>query len=143
MALFEITITLLIVGALLAAIARRLRAPYPAFLAVAGAVLAMIPGTPSLTLSPDLVLTLFVAPSLLDAAFDASPRDLRDNWLPIAGSAVVAVVLTVPPSPAPRAGCGPTCRGPWQSCSARSSRHRTPRRPRRSCAPCDRRTASW
>ena len=95
MALFEITIALLMIGALLAAIARRLQAPYPAFLAVAGAVLAMIPGTPSLALSPDLVLTLFVAPSLLDAAYDASPRDLRDNWLPIAGSAVVAVVLTV------------------------------------------------
>ena len=95
MTLFEITITLLIVGALLAAIARRVQAPYPAFLAVAGAALAMIPGTPSLALSPDLVLTLFVAPSLLDAAFDASPRDLRDNWLPIAGSAVAAVVLTV------------------------------------------------
>ncbi len=95
MALFEITIVLLIIGALLAAIARKLQAPYPAFLAVAGAMLAMIPGTPSLALSPDLVLTLFVAPSLLDAAYDASPRDLRDNWLPIAGSAVVAVVLTV------------------------------------------------
>ncbi len=95
MALFEITIALLMIGALLAAIARRLQAPYPAFLAVAGAVLAMIPGTPTLELSPDLVLTLFVAPSLLDAAYDASPRDMRDNWLPIAGSAVVAVVLTV------------------------------------------------
>jgi CPA1 family monovalent cation:H+ antiporter len=95
MALFEITIALLIIGALLAALARKLQAPYPAFLAVAGAVLASIPGTPTLTLSPELVLTLFVAPSLLDAAYDASPRDLRDNWLPIAGSAVVAVVLTV------------------------------------------------
>ncbi|MBN8909278.1 MAG: Na+/H+ antiporter, partial [Rhodospirillales bacterium] len=71
MALFEITIALLIIGALLAALARRLRAPYPAFLAVAGAVLASIPGTPTLTLSPELVLTLFVAPSLLDAAYDA------------------------------------------------------------------------
>ncbi len=95
MALFEITITLLIVGALLTGLARRLGAPYPAFLAVAGAGLALVPGTPALELSPDLVLTLFVAPTLLDSAYDASPRDLRDNWRPIAGSAVVAVILTV------------------------------------------------
>jgi hypothetical protein len=27
-----------------------------------------------------LALALFVAPVLLDAAFVASPRDLRDNW---------------------------------------------------------------
>ena len=95
MELFEITITLLIVGAMLAALARRLGAPYPAFLALAGAALALAPGTPILTLSPDLVLTLFVAPTLLDAAYDASPRDLRENWRPIVGSSVVAVVLTV------------------------------------------------
>ena len=31
-------------------------------------------------LDPELALTLFVAPVLLDAAFDASPRDLRANW---------------------------------------------------------------
>lgn len=70
-------------------------APYPAFLAVAGAGLALLPGAPTLALSPDLVLTLFVAPTLLDAAYDSSPRDLRDNWRPIAGGAVIAVILTV------------------------------------------------
>ncbi len=95
MDLFEITITLLIVGAMLAALARRLGAPYPAFLALAGAALGLVPGTPILTLSPELVLTLFVAPTLLDAAYDASPRDLRENWRPIVGSSVVAVALTV------------------------------------------------
>jgi Na+/H+ antiporter len=95
MDLFEITITLLIVGAMLAALARRLGAPYPAFLALAGAALGLVPGTPNLTLSPELVLTLFVAPTLLDAAYDASPRDLRQNWRPIVGTSVVAVAFTV------------------------------------------------
>jgi CPA1 family monovalent cation:H+ antiporter len=37
---------------------------------------------------------LFVAPALLDAAFDTSPRDLRRNALPIASLAVIAVALT-------------------------------------------------
>jgi CPA1 family monovalent cation:H+ antiporter len=39
-------------------------------------------------------LALFVAPALLDAAFDTSPRALRRNAIPIASLAVVAVVLT-------------------------------------------------
>jgi Na+/H+ antiporter len=95
LALFEIVIGLLVAGALLAAWARRLNAPYPAFLAFAGAALALVPNAPTLSLEPDLVLVLFVAPVLLDAAYDASPRDLRDHWRPIAGGAVIAVLLTV------------------------------------------------
>jgi Na+/H+ antiporter len=95
LAVFEIVIGLLVAGALLAAWARRLNAPYPAFLALAGAALALVPSAPTLSLEPDLVLVLFVAPVLLDAAYDASPRDLRDHWKPIAGGAVVAVILTV------------------------------------------------
>lgn len=95
MTLFEITVALLLLGAVLAAWARRLHAPDPAFLAIAGAALAVIPGTPSLSLEPTLVMTLFVAPTLLDAAYDMSLRDLRIYWMPIAASAVIAVVLTV------------------------------------------------
>ena len=43
---------------------------------------------------PELALALFVAPVLLDAAFDASPRDLKDNWAPVIGLVVFAVGLT-------------------------------------------------
>jgi CPA1 family monovalent cation:H+ antiporter len=31
---------------------------------------------------------------LLDAAYDASPRDLKDNWAPLISLVVVAVGLT-------------------------------------------------
>jgi NhaP-type Na+/H+ or K+/H+ antiporter len=95
MEVFELVITLLLVGAALAALARRLNLPYPALLALAGAALALIPGTPSVSLDPELALALFVAPVLLDAAFDASPRDLRENWRPVASLALLAVGLTV------------------------------------------------
>src|SRR6059036_2387472 len=85
----------LILGAtLLAALARRVGAPYPVFLALGGAILAFVPGAPSFTVLPELALALFVAPILLDAAFDASPRDLRDNWAPVTGLVVFAVGLT-------------------------------------------------
>ena len=95
MRVFEVVIALLLGGAILASVARRLGTPYPALVALAGAVLALVPGTPTLVLNPELALALFVAPVLLDAAFDSSLRDLRANWRPILGLAVGAVILTV------------------------------------------------
>jgi len=95
MAVFELVIGLLFGGALLSAWARRLSVPYPALLALAGAALALLPSAPSVTLDPQLALTLFVAPVLLDAAFDSSPRDLKENWRAVTGLALVAVGLTV------------------------------------------------
>ena len=79
---------------MLAAAARRVGAPYPVFLALGGALLAFLPVAPSFTLPPELALALFVAPVLLDAAYDASPRDLKDNWVPVTSLVVVAVGLT-------------------------------------------------
>jgi hypothetical protein len=95
MQVFEIVIALLLGGAGLAALARRIGSPYPALVALAGAALALVPGTPVLVLDPELALALFVAPVLLDAAFDSSPRDLRANWRPVAGLALGAVALTI------------------------------------------------
>ncbi len=95
MEVFELVIALLLIGAGLAAWARRVNLPYPALLALAGAALALVPGTPTVALDPELALALFVAPVLLDAAFDASPRDLRENWRPVASLALLAVGLTV------------------------------------------------
>jgi monovalent cation/hydrogen antiporter len=85
---------LVLAAVLLAAAARRVGAPYPVFLALGGACLAFLPGAPTLTVPPELALALFVAPVLLDAAFDASPRDLRDNWMAVTGLVIFAVGLT-------------------------------------------------
>jgi CPA1 family monovalent cation:H+ antiporter len=90
----EQVLVLFAAAVLLAAAARRVGAPYPVFLAVGGALLAFVPGAPGPTLPPDLVLALFVAPVLVDAAFDASLRDLRDNWPVLIGLVVFAVGLT-------------------------------------------------
>src|SRR3954449_1614423 len=95
MEVFEVIVAMLLGGAALAAVARRFGAPYPALLALAGAALALVPGLPTLVLEPDLALALFVAPVLVDAAFDASPRDLRANWRPVASLALGAVALTI------------------------------------------------
>src|ERR687888_385416 len=90
----EALLVLVLAAVTLAAMARRVGAPYPVFLALGGALLALVPGAPSLTVPPELALALFVAPVLLDAAYDTSPRDLKDNWLPVASLVVVAVGLT-------------------------------------------------
>lgn len=95
MDVFEVVVAMLLGGAALAAVARRFGAPYPALVALAGAALALIPGLPTLVLDPELALALFVAPVLVDAAFDASPRDLRVNWRPITSLALGAVALTI------------------------------------------------
>src|SRR5918992_2464591 len=95
MEVFEVVIALLLAGAALAAVARRVGTPYPALVALAGAALALVPGTPTLVLDPELALALFVAPVLVDAAFDSSPRDLRANWRTVASLALGAVALTI------------------------------------------------
>lgn len=95
MEVFEVIVAMLLGGAVLAAVARRVGAPYPALVALAGTALALVPGMPTLVLDPELALALFVAPVLVDAAFDSSPRDLRTNWRPVVGLALGAVVLTI------------------------------------------------
>jgi monovalent cation/hydrogen antiporter len=90
----ESLIGLLLAAVILTSIARRTGVPYPAFLAMGGAILAFVPGVPTFQIQPDLALALFVAPVLLDAAYDASPRDLKENWAPLTGLVVFAVIVT-------------------------------------------------
>jgi CPA1 family monovalent cation:H+ antiporter len=91
---FESILVLLLAAVVLAAAARRIHAPYPALLAVGGVALAFVPGAPAFVLDPPLALALFVAPVLLDTAYDASPRDLRHNWVAVTSLAVGVVLLT-------------------------------------------------
>src|SRR3954470_14035302 len=90
----EALVALVLAAVILAAVARRVGAPYPAFLALGGAILAFVPGAPSFSVAPDLALALFVAPVLLDAAYDTSLRDLKDNWAPVTSLVVFAVGIT-------------------------------------------------
>ena len=90
----EQLLVLFVAAVVLAAAARRVGAPYPVFLAVGGALLAFLPAAPSFSIPPEVALALFVAPILLDAAYDASLRDLKDNWAPVTGLVVFSVGLT-------------------------------------------------
>ena len=94
MQLFEITLLLLAIAVVLLQVARRLRVPYPAMLALAGGCVAALPFAPHLSIEPRLALALFVAPAVMDTAFDLPPREMLRIWLPLTSLAVVLVLLT-------------------------------------------------
>lgn len=94
MIVFETILAMLAVGVLMLGLARRWHLPYPVLLALVGVSLAIAPIEIDFHLDPSLVLALFVAPVLLDAAYDTSLRDLRRNWGAALSLALVAVGLT-------------------------------------------------
>jgi monovalent cation/hydrogen antiporter len=64
MIIFEWLLAIVLGAVLLAVLANRMAVPYPALLALGGAVLAFIPGAPRIVLESDLALALFVVPVL-------------------------------------------------------------------------------
>ncbi len=94
MSLFESMLTLMLAAIVLLQLSRHLAVPYPTMLAVAGVGVAALPWAPRIAIEPHLALALFVAPALLDAAFDFAPRELRRHWAPLFALAAVAVLLT-------------------------------------------------
>ncbi len=90
-----ILIALLVVIAAVRLTTRWLRIPPPLLLALAGGILALLPGFPRLPLHPDLILLLFLPPLLYADAFHTSWHDFR-RWLrPILLLAVGLVALTI------------------------------------------------
>ena len=89
----SLIISLLLVVSLVAIIVRRLRIPYTVALVVVG-LLFTFQQPLKLTLTPELILSLFVPPLVFEAAFHIELKILRENWLPIFALAVPGVLLT-------------------------------------------------
>jgi NhaP-type Na+/H+ or K+/H+ antiporter len=94
MTFFESLLVLLLAAVALLQVARRLGLPYPAMLAAAGVLVALIPGAPTIPIEPSTYLALFVAPALVDAAYDFPPGATRRFLVPLFMFAVVAVIIT-------------------------------------------------
>jgi monovalent cation/hydrogen antiporter len=94
MTFFESLLALLLIAIVLLQLARRLSLPYPTMLAGAGVIVAMIPKAPSFSIDPSTCLALFIAPAVVDAAFDFPPGATRRFVAPLVTYAVLAVVLT-------------------------------------------------
>ena len=91
---FESMLVLLAVAILLLQVSRRLAIPYPTMLAAAGVGLALIPGAPKIGLDPQTALALFIAPALLDSAFDFPVGQVWRLWRPLFALAVIVVALS-------------------------------------------------
>ena len=94
MTFFESLLVLVAIAILLLQVSRRLTIPYPTMLAAAGVVLALVPGAPAIGLDPHTALALFIAPALVDAAFDFPIGSVLRLWRQLLALAVVAVILS-------------------------------------------------
>ncbi|WP_419805334.1 cation:proton antiporter [Terriglobus sp.] len=94
MTFFESLLVLLFAAVVLLQVARRLRLPYPAMLAAAGVAIAFIPGVPNIPLAPETALAIFIAPVIVDAAYDFPLGAARRLFSPLLVFAVLAVLLT-------------------------------------------------
>ena len=86
-------IGLLLVVALVAIAVRRLRMPYTVALVIAG-LLITIRQPVQFSLTPELILALFVPPLVFEAAFHINFTDLQRNLVPILLLTVPGVIVT-------------------------------------------------
>jgi CPA1 family monovalent cation:H+ antiporter len=84
---------LVMLGVLLVA-GPRLRIPYPILLVLGGLALGFVPGVPTLSLPPDVVLVAVLPPLVYLSAFNTSLRELRANIRSIGVLAIGLVVAT-------------------------------------------------
>src|ERR1700733_14553113 len=90
-----ILLLLLLFVAGFAALARKLRTPYPIVLVIAGLLLSFIPGIPRINLDPDLIFLVVPPPLLYAAAWVTSWREFSHNLVSISMLAFGLVGATV------------------------------------------------
>src|SRR3989475_12423726 len=88
-------VLLLLVVVAFGALARRLRAPYPIVLLVAGVLVSFGPGIPRATLDPDAIFFVVLPPLLYASAWTTSWREFSFNLVSITSLAVGLVGFTV------------------------------------------------
>ena len=91
----ELTVFWMLVAvAVVAVVTKRIRLPYTVALVVAGLILALVPGTPSIELTPELIFAVFLPTLIFEAAYNLDFRHLRENLRPITILAIPGVLLT-------------------------------------------------
>ena len=90
-----VILLLLVLVAGFAAMARRLKVPYPIVLVLAGLVISFVPRIPRVPLNPNIVFVIFLPPLLYASAWTMSWREFRRNAVVIGLLAVGLVGFTV------------------------------------------------
>lgn len=84
----------LLIAAVVAMVARRLRLPYTVGLFAAGAAVAFTPWNPRLEITKELVFALFLPPLVFEAAFSLRWPELRREMGPLLAMATAGVLLS-------------------------------------------------
>jgi CPA1 family monovalent cation:H+ antiporter len=91
-----VLVSLLLSVVVLGTIARLVHVPYPIVLVIGGLVLGLVLGADStVTLNPDLVLVIFLAPLLYSSAFFANLHDIRRGIRVVSVQAIGLVLVTM------------------------------------------------
>jgi CPA1 family monovalent cation:H+ antiporter len=90
-----IFLLLLVFVVSLAALAKRLKVPYPIVLVIGGLLLTFIPHIPRVALNPDVVFLVVLPPLLFSSAYATSWRDFEFNLVSIILLAFGLVAFTV------------------------------------------------
>ncbi len=90
-----VLLLLLVLVAVFAVLARRLKVPYPIVLVLAGLVISFVPRIPRVPLDANVVFVVFLPPLLYASAWTLSWREFRRNGMVIGLLAVGLVGFTV------------------------------------------------
>jgi len=85
---------LLLIAAIVAMAARRLKIPYTVGLVLAGILLALFPFTSDITITKELIFTVFLPPLVYEAALYIQWEELRRDLLVILTLATIGVLLS-------------------------------------------------
>jgi Na+/H+ antiporter len=114
--LFELVVGMVLAIIALQYAARALGLPPSVALLAGGGLIAFIPGLPTITIDPELVLVVFLPPLLLDGAWTFATGRLRRHLIGIISLAVGAVIFTCAAVAIVTHLLFPSL--PWQVCAA-------------------------
>ena len=90
----QVGVLLLLIGAVVAMLTRRLHLPYSVGLVVAGVILAMLPFATKINLTKELIFTALLPPLLFDAAFYIHWEQLRRDFSVVVVLATLGVLMS-------------------------------------------------
>jgi len=90
----QVGVLLLLIGAVVAMLTRRLRLPYSVGLVAAGIILAILPFAPKVSLTKELIFTALLPPLLFEAAFYIHWEQLRRDFSVIVLLATLGVLVS-------------------------------------------------
>lgn len=78
----------------LGVLSNKYKFPFPIALVLSGVAISLIPGLPIVTLSPEVVFSIFLPPLLYGAAWNTSWHEFKSAIRPIAFAAIALVIFT-------------------------------------------------